>query len=82
MERARRGRLKGALGSHDRPASALTFRVVLALFGALVLLLGTAAAVTWTDETWLIIVLGLGFVAACVNVYWVSRRLHYERPRH
>lgn len=82
MERARRGRLKGALGSHERPASALGFRVILALFGALVLLVGTAAAMLWTNETWLIIVLGVGFVAACVNVYWVSRRLHYERPRH
>ncbi len=80
MERARRGRLKGALGSHDRPASALGFRLVLALFGALVLLLGTAAALVWTDEVWLVVVLGLGFVASCVNVYWVSRRLHYERP--
>jgi hypothetical protein len=80
MERARRGRLKGALGSHDRPASALGFRLILALFGALVLLLGTAAAMVWTDEVWLIVVLGVGFVASCVNVYWVSRRLHYERP--
>ena len=82
MERARRGRLKGALGSHDRPASALGFRLVLALFGALVLLLGTAAAMIWTDEAWLVVILGLGFVASCVNVYWVSRRLHYERPAH
>lgn len=82
MERARRGRLKGTLGSHDRPASALGFRLILAVFGALVLLLGTAAAMVWTDEAWLIVVLGVGFVASCVNVYWVSRRLHYERPHH
>lgn len=82
MERARRGRLKGALGSHDRPASALGFRLILALFGALVLLLGMAAAMIWTDEAWLVVVLGVGFVASCVNVYWVSRRLHYERPGH
>lgn len=82
MERARRGRLKGALGSHDRPASALGFRLILALFGALVLLLGTVAAMVWTDEVWLIVLLGVGFVASCVNVYWVSRRLHYERPSH
>ncbi|PWV45486.1 hypothetical protein [Nocardiopsis sp. L17-MgMaSL7] len=80
MERARRGRLKGALGTHDRPASALGFRLVLAVFGALVLLLGTVAAIVLTNQAWLIVVLGVGFVAACVNVYWVSRRLHYERP--
>lgn len=79
MERARRGRLRGALGSHDRPASALGFRVILALFGALVLLVGTVAAMVWTEETWLVVLLGVGFVAACVNVYWVSRRLRYER---
>ncbi|AFR05992.1 membrane protein [Nocardiopsis alba] len=82
MERARRGSLKGALGSHDRPASALGFRRVLAVFGALVLLLGTIAAVLWTDQLWLAVLLGAGFVAACVNVYWVNRRLHYERPQH
>lgn len=82
MERARRGRLKGALGSHDRPASALSFRLVLAVFGALVLLAGAGAAMVWTNETWLMILLGLGFVAACVNIYWVSRRRHYERPGH
>ncbi|GAB3706511.1 hypothetical protein [Nocardiopsis oceani] len=82
MERARRGRLKGALGSHDRPASALGFRLSLAVFGALVLLVGTAAAMYWTDEAWLILILGIAFVASCVNVYWVSRRLHYERPSH
>lgn len=80
MERARRGRLKGALGSHDRPASALSFRLVLAVFGALVLLVGAGAAMVWTDETWLVVLLGIGFVAACVNIYWVSRRRHYERP--
>lgn len=80
MERVRRGRLRGALGSHDRPASALGFRMILALFGALVLLVGTVAAVVWTEEIWLMVLLGVGFVAACVNVYWVSRRLRYERP--
>jgi hypothetical protein len=69
------------LGSHDRPASALGFRVVLAVFGVLVLLAGTIGAVVWTDQTWLAVLLGAGFVAACVNVYWVSRRLRYERPR-
>ena len=75
----RAGRLKGALGSADRPASALGFRRVLAVFGALVMLIGAIAAFTMTDQTWLVIVLGAGFLAACVNVYWVSRRLHFER---
>lgn len=76
------GRLRGALGSADRPASALGFRRVLAVFGALVLLVGTIAAFTLTDQVWLGILLGAGFVAACVNVYWVSRRLQHERPNH
>ncbi|MFE9243040.1 hypothetical protein [Nocardiopsis sp. NPDC006938] len=80
MERARRGRLKGALGTHDRPASALGFRLVLAVFGAVVMLVGTIAAIVMTHLAWLVVVLGVGFVATCVNVYWVSRRLHYERP--
>ncbi|GAB2518237.1 hypothetical protein [Nocardiopsis aegyptia] len=77
----RRGRLKGALGSHDRPASALGFRMVLAVFGAVVLLGGTIAALLWTSETWLVVLLAVGFVAACANVFWVSRRLRYEHPR-
>ncbi|RKS06310.1 hypothetical protein DFP74_1938 [Nocardiopsis sp. Huas11] len=77
----RRGRLKGPLGSHDRPASALGFRLVLAVFGAVVLLGGTIAALLWTSETWLVVLLAVGFVAACANVFWVSRRLRYERPR-
>ncbi|MBB6118474.1 hypothetical protein [Nocardiopsis algeriensis] len=75
----RRGRLKGPLGSPERPASALGFRMVLALFGALVLLVGTVCAVLLTDEVWLMVLLGAGFVAACVNVYWVNRRLRHER---
>lgn len=75
----RRGRLKGALGSSDRPASALGFRVVLAVFGALVLLAGTVAAAWLTNETWFVVLLGVGFICACVNVYYVSRRLRYER---
>lgn len=77
----RRGRLKGTLGSADRPASALGFRVVLAVFGALILLGGTIAAALLTNETWLVVLLGVGFVCACVNVYYVNRRLRYERPR-
>lgn len=77
----RRGRLKGQLGSHDRPASALGFRMVLALFGALILLCGAVFALVWAQETWLAVLLGAGFVAACVNAYWVRRRLRYEgRP--
>ncbi|MFC9086128.1 hypothetical protein [Nocardiopsis dassonvillei] len=74
----RRGRLKGPLGSHERPASALGFRAVLAVFGAVVLLVGAIAAYVWTDQVWLVVLLGAGFVAACVNVYWVSRRRRYE----
>lgn len=76
----RRGRLKGALGSHERPASALAFRLVLAVFGALVLLVGTILAYLWTGQLWLVVLLGAGFVAAGVNVYWVARRRRYERP--
>lgn len=76
----RAGRLRGTLGSSDRPASALGFRRVLAVFGALVLLVGAIAAFALTDQMWLVILLGAGFVAACVNVYWVSRRLHNEHP--
>ncbi|KOX11265.1 hypothetical protein [Nocardiopsis sp. NRRL B-16309] len=75
----RRGRLKGPLGSHDRPASALGFRMVLAVFGALILLGGTIAALVWTEEIWLAVLLGAGFLASCVNAYWVSRRLRYEQ---
>ncbi|WP_028648847.1 hypothetical protein [Nocardiopsis sp. CNT312] len=77
----RRGRLKGPLGSHERPASALGFRLVLAVFGALVLLAGTVAALVWAREPWLTVLLAAGLIGACVNVYWVGRRLRYERPR-
>ncbi|GHD25377.1 hypothetical protein [Nocardiopsis kunsanensis] len=76
----RAGRLRGTLGSADRPASALGFRRVLAVFGALVLLVGAIAAFALTDQVWLGVLLGAAFVAACVNVYWVSRRLQHERP--
>ncbi|GAA3977388.1 hypothetical protein FOF52_18295 [Thermobifida alba] len=75
----RRGRLKGPLGSHDRPASALTFRLVLAVFGATVLLVGAVLAAVWARSAPLTIVLTSGFLAACLNVYWVSRRRRYER---
>jgi len=67
------------LGSHDRPASALTFRLVLAVFGAVVLLVGAVLAAVWADSVPLAVVLGAGFLAACLNVYWVSRRRRYER---
>ncbi|WP_159944750.1 MULTISPECIES: hypothetical protein [unclassified Nocardiopsis] len=76
----RRGRLKGPLGSHERPASPLGFRLVLAVFGALVMLVATVSAYVWTDQTWLVVLFGAGFIASCVNVYWVGRRLRYERP--
>ena len=80
-EKLRRGRLKGPLGSPERPASALGFRLVLAVFGCLVLAAGTVAAVAVGAPVWLAVVLGAGFTASCVNVYWVSRRLRHERPR-
>lgn len=75
----RRGSLKGPLGSHDRPASALTFRLVLAVFGAVVLLVGTVLAAVWVNSMPLTVVLAAGFLAACLNIYWVSRRRRYER---
>ncbi|WP_306367681.1 hypothetical protein [Nocardiopsis sp. CC223A] len=79
-EKLRRGRLKGPLGSPERPASALGFRLVLAVFGGLVLAAGTAAAVVMAAPAWLVVALAAGFAASCVNVYWVARRLRYERP--
>ncbi|MEV2278362.1 hypothetical protein AB0I72_22520 [Nocardiopsis sp. NPDC049922] len=51
------------------------------MFGALVLLVGTIASALLTAEPWLTVVLGAGFAGACVNAYWVGRRLRYERPR-
>ncbi|MFC3998308.1 hypothetical protein ACFOVU_20450 [Nocardiopsis sediminis] len=75
----RRGRLKGPLGSHERPASPLGFRLVLAVFGAVVLLVGTVLAIVWAHSVPLAIVLGAGTLAACLNVYWVGRRLRHER---
>ncbi|RNL84345.1 hypothetical protein [Halostreptopolyspora alba] len=77
----RRGRVKGPLGSHERPYSALRFRLVLALFGAGVLLIGAVLAVALTSSAPLIIILWAGFVASCLNVYWVRQRLHHEQPR-
>ncbi|TQN28790.1 hypothetical protein FHX37_4155 [Haloactinospora alba] len=74
----RRGRLKGPLGSHDRPASALRFRLVLAVFGAGVLLAGAVLAVVLADSAPLAVILGAGFLAACLNVYWVYQRIRYE----
>ncbi|CAM3765557.1 hypothetical protein [Nocardiopsis rhodophaea] len=75
----RRGRLKGPLGSHDRPASALGFRLILAVFGAGVLLIATVLAVLLTDSVPLIVVFAAGFIAAGLNVYWVWQRLRHER---
>ncbi|WP_017623752.1 hypothetical protein [Nocardiopsis chromatogenes] len=77
--RGRPGRLKGALGSHERPASALAFRLVLAWFGAAVLLTATALAAVWAHHTPLAVVFGAGFLGACLNVYWVRQRLRHER---
>jgi len=77
----RRGRLKGPLGSPERPASALGFRLVLAVFGVLVMLVGLVLAFVWNADAWLVVLLGAGSVGTCVNVYWVHRRLKYERPR-
>ncbi|MFC4565076.1 hypothetical protein ACFO4E_24740 [Nocardiopsis mangrovi] len=75
----RRGRLKGPLGSHERPASPLGFRVVLAVFGMVVLFAGTVLAIVWAHSVPLAVVLAAGFVAACLNVYWVGQRLRHER---
>lgn len=74
----RRGRLKGAMGSHDRPASALRFRLVLAVFGAGVLLAGAVLAVVLAGSAPLAVILSAGFLAACLNVYWVYQRLRNE----
>lgn len=74
----RRGRVKGPYGSHDRPASALRFRLVLAVFGALVLAVGTALALLWVESVPLAVVLAAGFLAALLNVYWVLQRLWNE----
>ncbi|TDQ55284.1 hypothetical protein [Actinorugispora endophytica] len=75
----RRGRLRGPLGSHDRPASALTFRLVLAVFGAAVLLAGAVLAAVWARSVPLAVVLAAGFLAACLNIYRVNRRRRFER---
>ncbi|MEY9214162.1 hypothetical protein NI17_021155 [Thermobifida halotolerans] len=75
----RRGQPRGPLGSHDRPASALTFRLVLAVFGAVAFLVGAVLAMTMTDSLPLTVLLVAGFLAACLNVFWVSRRRRYER---
>lgn len=75
----RRGQLRGPLGSHDRPASPLAFRLVLAVFGAVALLVGAVLAVMLTDSVPLVVLLVAGFLAACLNIYWVSRRRRYER---
>lgn len=77
----RRGRLKGPLGSHERPYSALRFRFVLALFGTAVLLIGAVLAMLLAGPVPLIIVLWAGFLASCLNVYWVRQRLYHEQPR-
>ncbi|GAB3440038.1 hypothetical protein GCM10027570_05060 [Streptomonospora sediminis] len=75
----RRGRLKGPIGSHERPASPLLFRLVLAVFGLIVLLVGTVLAAAVLHSAPLTIVLAAGAVAAGLNIFWVSRRRRYER---
>lgn len=75
----RRGRLKGPYGSHERPASALRFRLVLALFGAAVLAVGTVAAYGWARSVPLTVVLAAGFLASLLNVYWVALRIRHQR---
>ncbi|GAB3206588.1 hypothetical protein ACQEU5_09670 [Marinactinospora thermotolerans] len=75
----RRGHLKGALGSLERPASPLLFRLVLAVFGVAVLFVGALSAALWAGSAPLTLVLSAGCVAACLNVYWVWQRLRHER---
>ncbi|RCV50810.1 hypothetical protein DEF23_14975 [Marinitenerispora sediminis] len=75
----RRGRVKGPLGSIERPASPLHFRLVLAVFGALVCLVGAVLAVTWAHSAALTVVLAAGVVATGLNIYWVSQRIRHER---
>lgn len=67
------------LGSHDRPASALGCRTVLAVFGAVVLLVGAILAWVVADSIPLMVFLTACFLAACLNVYWVIRRIRRER---
>ncbi|GAA1785945.1 hypothetical protein [Streptomonospora arabica] len=75
----RRGVLKGPMGSHDRPASPLLFRLILAVFGLAVLVAGAVLAAVVLGSAPLTIVLTAGAIAAGLNVYWVSRRRRYER---
>ncbi|MFW5420746.1 hypothetical protein J0910_29440 [Nocardiopsis sp. CNT-189] len=75
----RRGRLKGPLGSHDRPASALAFRLILAVFGAAVLLVAAVLAWSWAGNALLAFVFAAALAASLLNVYWVYQRLRHER---
>ncbi|QBI52048.1 hypothetical protein [Streptomonospora litoralis] len=75
----RRGRLKGPMGSHDRPASPLLFRLVLAVFGLVVLITGAVLAVVVLRSAPLTIVLVAGVLAVGLNIFWISRRRRYER---
>lgn len=74
----RRGRLTAPLGSHDRPKSALAFRLVLAVFGAAVLLVATVLAWTWAQSAVLAFVFAAAFAATCLNIYWVAQRYRHE----
>ncbi|MFD0774421.1 hypothetical protein ACFQZ2_10840 [Streptomonospora algeriensis] len=75
----RRGRLKGPIGSHERPASPLLFRLVLAVFGLVVLIAGAVLAAVLLGSAPLTIVLAAGAIAAALNVYWVDLRRRHER---
>ncbi|MUL40438.1 hypothetical protein FZ103_04460 [Streptomonospora sp. PA3] len=75
----RRGSLKGPIGSLERPASPLLFRLVLAVFGLVVLIAGAVLAALVLDSAPLTVILAAGAMAAGLNVFWVSRRRRYER---
>ncbi|GAA4896686.1 hypothetical protein [Streptomonospora salina] len=74
----RRGSLKGPVGSHERPASPLLFRLVLAVFG-LVVLVGGAVLAAVLGSAPLTVVLSAGAAAAALNVYRVVVRRRHER---
>ncbi|MDS1270072.1 hypothetical protein RIF23_07175 [Lipingzhangella sp. LS1_29] len=71
--------VRGAFGSHDRPASALWMRLGLALFGVAVLGTGAVLAWVWAASVPLTVVLSAGTFVAALNVYWVGARIRGER---
>lgn len=74
-----RGRKKGPVGSHARPASALNLRLMLALFGFAVCTVATAMAAFWWQSAPVAIIFGFGMLLTALNVYWVMARIRYER---